>query len=55
VKSTGNRSGPVGVVMFNLRSGLKAEWIDTDLPYWVEVGVILYCKSYSWSSTSDCP
>jgi hypothetical protein len=32
VKSTGKRSGPVGVVMFNLRSGLKAEWIDTDLP-----------------------
>jgi hypothetical protein len=32
VKSTGKRPGPVGVVMFNLRSGLKAEWIDTDLP-----------------------
>jgi hypothetical protein len=32
VKSTGKRSGPVGVVMFNLRPGLKAEWIDTDLP-----------------------
>jgi hypothetical protein len=32
VKSTGKRSGPVRVVMFNLRSGLKAEWIDTDLP-----------------------
>jgi hypothetical protein len=32
VKSTGKRSGPVGAVMFNLRSGLKAEWIDTDLP-----------------------
>jgi hypothetical protein len=32
VKSTGKRSGPVGPVMFNLRSGLKAEWIDTDLP-----------------------
>jgi hypothetical protein len=32
VKSTSKRSGPVGVVMFNLRSGLKAEWIDTDLP-----------------------
>jgi hypothetical protein len=29
---TGKRSWPVGVVMFNLRSGLKAEWIDTDLP-----------------------
>jgi hypothetical protein len=28
VKSTGKRSGPVGAVMFNLRSGLKAEWID---------------------------
>jgi hypothetical protein len=32
VKSTGKRSGPVGAVMFNLRSGLKAEWIDSDLP-----------------------
>jgi hypothetical protein len=32
VKSTGKRSGPVGAVMFNLRSGLKAEWIDVDLP-----------------------
>jgi hypothetical protein len=32
VKSTGKRSGPVGAVMFNLRSGLKAEWIDNDLP-----------------------
>jgi hypothetical protein len=32
VKSIGKRSGPVGAVMFNLRSGLKAEWIDTDLP-----------------------
>jgi hypothetical protein len=31
VKSTGKRSGPVGAVIFNLRSGLKAEWIDTDL------------------------
>jgi hypothetical protein len=31
VKSTGKRSGPVGAVMFNLKSGLKAEWIDTDL------------------------
>jgi hypothetical protein len=29
VKSTGKRSR---AVMFNLRSGLKAEWIDTDLP-----------------------
>jgi hypothetical protein len=24
--------GPVGTVMFTLRSGLKVEWIDTDLP-----------------------
>jgi hypothetical protein len=32
VKSTGKRSRPVGVVMCNLRSGLKAEGIDTDLP-----------------------
>jgi hypothetical protein len=32
VKSTGKRSGPVGAVMFNLRSGLKARWIDTDIP-----------------------
>jgi hypothetical protein len=32
VKSTSKRSGPVGAVMFNVRSGLKAEWIDTDLP-----------------------
>jgi hypothetical protein len=32
VKSTGKRSGLVGAVMFNLRSGLKAEWIDDDLP-----------------------
>jgi hypothetical protein len=32
VKSTGKRSGPVGAMMFNLRSGLKAECIDTDLP-----------------------
>jgi hypothetical protein len=31
VKSTGKRAGPVGAVMFNLKSGLKAEWIDTDL------------------------
>jgi hypothetical protein len=31
VKSTGKRSGPVGAVMFTLRSGLKVEWIDTDL------------------------
>jgi hypothetical protein len=32
VKSTGKRSGPVGAVMFVLRSSLNAEWIDTDLP-----------------------
>jgi hypothetical protein len=32
IKSTGKRLGPVGVVMFILRPGLKAEWIDTDLP-----------------------
>jgi hypothetical protein len=32
VKSTGKRSGPVRFVMLNLRLGLKAEWIDTDLP-----------------------
>jgi hypothetical protein len=32
VKSTGKRSGSVGAVMFNLGSGLTAEWIDTDLP-----------------------
>jgi hypothetical protein len=32
VKSTGKRSGQVGAVMINLRSGLKVEWIDTDLP-----------------------
>jgi hypothetical protein len=32
VKSTGKRSRPVGAMMFCLRSGLKTEWIDTDLP-----------------------
>jgi hypothetical protein len=32
VKSTSKRSGLVGAVMFHLRSGLKAEWIATDLP-----------------------
>jgi hypothetical protein len=32
VKSTGKRTGPVRAVMFTLRSGLKAEWIETDLP-----------------------
>jgi hypothetical protein len=31
VKSTVKRSGPVGAVMFVLRPGLMAEWIDTDL------------------------
>jgi hypothetical protein len=31
VKSTGKHAGPVGAVMFCLRSGLKSEWIDTDL------------------------
>jgi hypothetical protein len=30
-RSTSKRSGPVGVVMFFLRSDLKVEWIDTDL------------------------
>jgi hypothetical protein len=29
--STCKRSGPVGAVMFCLRSGLKSEWIDIDL------------------------
>jgi hypothetical protein len=32
VKSTSKRSGLVGTVMFSLRLGLKAEWIDTDIP-----------------------
>jgi hypothetical protein len=32
VKSTGKMSGAVGVVMFCLRSGLKSELTDTDLP-----------------------
>jgi hypothetical protein len=32
VKSTGKRSGPVGAVMFYLRSGLRTEWIDSNLP-----------------------
>jgi hypothetical protein len=31
VMSTGKRSGPVGPVMFFLTSGLKTEWIDSDL------------------------
>jgi hypothetical protein len=30
--STGKRSGPVGAVMFSLRSGLKEKWINSDLP-----------------------
>jgi hypothetical protein len=30
VNSTGKRSGPVGAVMFCLRSGPKTEWIDSD-------------------------
>jgi hypothetical protein len=32
VKSTSKRSGLVGAVMFCLRSGIKLEWIDSDLP-----------------------
>jgi hypothetical protein len=32
VKSTGKRSGPMGAVMFCLRSGLKLEWIDSNIP-----------------------
>jgi hypothetical protein len=32
VKSIDKRSGLVEAVMFNLRPGLNAEWIDTDLP-----------------------
>jgi hypothetical protein len=32
LKRTGKRSEPVGAMMFSLRSGLKAEWIDSDLP-----------------------
>jgi hypothetical protein len=32
VKSTSKRLGPVGAVMFCLRSGLMSEWIDTDPP-----------------------
>jgi hypothetical protein len=36
------------------RSGLEVEWIDTDLPTTVrvEVGMVLYCRSVSWASTS---
>jgi hypothetical protein len=50
VKSTGKRSGPVGAIMFSLRSGLKVEWIDTDLPNntaRVEVRVVLHHGSAS--------
>jgi hypothetical protein len=32
VKFTIKRTGVVGQVMFCLRSGLKEEWIDMDLP-----------------------
>jgi hypothetical protein len=32
VKSTSQRLGSVGAIMFCLRSGLKTEWTDTDLP-----------------------
>jgi hypothetical protein len=32
VKSTSKWSGPLGAIMFYLRSGLKRLWIDTDLP-----------------------
>jgi hypothetical protein len=32
VKSIGKHSGPVGSLMFCLTSGLKSEWIDTNLP-----------------------
>jgi hypothetical protein len=32
VKTTGKRASVVGAVMFCLRSGLKSEWIDIDLP-----------------------
>jgi hypothetical protein len=31
-EGTSKRSGPVGVVMFCLRSSVKSEWIDSDLP-----------------------
>jgi hypothetical protein len=57
VKSTSKRSGPVGVVMFNLRSGQGR--VDRHRPprqhRWVEVRVVLYCRSSSWSSTADWP
>jgi hypothetical protein len=52
VKSTGKRSGLVGAIIFCLRSGLKTKWIEH---YWVEVGVVLYCRSTSWASTSYWP
>jgi hypothetical protein len=42
--------GPVGAVMFNLRSGLKAEWIDTDLP---EVGGIRN-QAFHISKIKEC-
>jgi hypothetical protein len=32
VKNAGKRADVVGAAMFCLRSGLKLEWIDTDLP-----------------------
>jgi hypothetical protein len=32
VKSTSKSSGPMGAVVFCLRSGLKTDWIDSDLP-----------------------
>jgi hypothetical protein len=32
MKTTSKRPGPVGAIMFCLRSGLKSEWIDADLP-----------------------
>jgi hypothetical protein len=32
VKSTSKRASPVRAMMFYLRSSLKSEWIDTDLP-----------------------
>jgi hypothetical protein len=58
VKSAGKRSGPVGAVMFNLRSGLKAEWIDSDLPdnnAGLEIGVVLHCGPNSRSSAANLP
>jgi hypothetical protein len=56
VKSTDKRSGPVGAVMFNLRSGLKAEWIDADLPdYNAGWRTEWFTLQIKWSSTSDWP